>query len=86
MRSEDDVTAVYKVSGEDNMAVYESTRRCLQGIFEVLKIDMNKFKINLGPNVEDIATKYKPARRVRFTLGYVEAHEDPEDGALLKEA
>lgn len=51
-----------------------------------MKIDMNKFKINLGPNVEDIATGYKPARRVRFTLDYVEAHEDPEDGALLKEA
>ena len=68
------------------MAVYENTRRCLQRIFEVLKIDMNKFKINLGPNVEDIATKFKPARRVRFTLDYVKAHEDPEDGALLKEA
>ena len=36
--------------------------------------------------VEDIATEYKPARRARFTLDYVEAHEDPEDGALLKEA
>ena len=36
--------ALYKVSGEDNMAVYENTRRCPQGIFEVLKIDMNKFK------------------------------------------
>ena len=33
-----------KFTGEDNMAVYENTRRCLQGIFEVLKIDMNKFK------------------------------------------
>ena len=39
-----------------------------------------------SPSVEDIATEYKPARRVRFTLDYVEAHEDPEDGALLKEA
>ena len=39
-----------------------------------------------GGCVEDIATKYKPARRVRFTLGYVKAHEDLEDGALLKEA
>ena len=36
--------------------------------------------------VEDIATEYKPARRVWFTLDYVEAHEDLEDGALLKEA
>ena len=44
LRSEDDVTVVYKVSGEDNMAVYENTRRRLQDIFEVLKIDMNKFK------------------------------------------
>ena len=34
--------------------------------------------------MEDIANKYKPARRVRFTLDYVKAHEDPEDGALLK--
>ena len=33
--------------------------------------------------MEDIATEYKPARRVRFTLDYVKAHEDPEDGALL---
>ena len=45
-----------------------------------------QIQINLGSNVEDIATEYKPARRVRFTLDYVEAHEDPEDGALLKEA
>ena len=45
-----------------------------------------QIQINLGPNVEDIATEYKPASRVRFTLDYVEAHEDPEDGALLKEA
>ena len=36
--------------------------------------------------VEDIATECKPARRARFTLDYVEAHEDPEDGALLNEA
>ena len=35
--------------------------------------------------VEDIANEYKPARRVRFTLDYVKAHEDPEDGALLEE-
>ena len=34
--------------------------------------------------MEDIATEYKPTRRVRFTLDYVKAHEDPEDGALLK--
>ena len=33
-----------KITGEDNMAVYKDTRRCLQDIFEVLKIDMNKFK------------------------------------------
>ena len=33
--------------------------------------------------VEDIATECKPARRARFTLDYAEAHEDPEDGALL---
>ena len=38
------------------------------------------------PGVEDIATEYKPARRVRFTLEYVKAHEDPEDGTLVKEA
>ena len=43
-----------------------------------------QIQINLGHNVEDIATEYKPARRVRFTLDYVKAHEDPEDGALLK--
>ena len=36
--------------------------------------------------VEDIATEYKLARRAQFTLDYVEAHEDPEDGASLKEA
>ena len=29
-----------------------------------------------SPSVEDIATEYKPARRVRFTLDYVKAHED----------
>ena len=45
-----------------------------------------QIQINLGPNVEDIATEYKSARRVRFTLEYVKAHEDLEDGALLKEA
>ena len=41
---EGDITAVYKITGEDKMAVHENTRRCLQEIFEVLKIDMNKFK------------------------------------------
>ena len=33
--------------------------------------------------VEDITTVCKPPRRGRFTLNYIEAHEDPEDGALL---
>ena len=33
-----------KFTGEDDMAVYENTRRRLQDIFEVLKIDMNRFK------------------------------------------
>ena len=33
-----------KFTGEYDMAVYENTRRRLQDIFEVLKIDMNKFK------------------------------------------
>ena len=42
-------------------------------------------QINLGPNVGDITTERKPARRDRFTFNYIEAHEDPEDGALLKE-
>ena len=37
-----------KITGEDNMAVYEDTIRCLQDIFEVLKIDMNKFKSTWG--------------------------------------
>ena len=40
-------------------------------------------QINLGPNVGDITTECKPPRRGRFTLNYIEAHEDPEDGALL---
>ena len=35
------------------------------------------------PNVGDITTECKPARRDRFTLNYIEAHEDPEDGVLL---
>ena len=42
--SEDDVTVVYKITEEDNMAVYEKTRRYLPEIYEVLKIDMNRFK------------------------------------------
>ena len=33
--------------------------------------------------VGDITTKYKPRRWGRFTLNYIEAHEDLEDGALL---
>ena len=33
--------------------------------------------------VGDIVTERKPARRARFTLNYIEAHEDPEDGVLL---
>ena len=86
LRSEDDVTSVYKVSGEDNMAVYKSTRRCLQGDIWSIEDWHEQIQINLGPNVEDIATEYKSARRARFTLDYVEAHEDPKDGALLKEA
>ena len=43
-----------------------------------------QIQINLGPNVEDIATECKPARRARFTLDYAEAHEDPEDGEVIK--
>ena len=39
--------------------------------------------MNLGPNVGDITTECKPPRRGRFTFNYIEAHEDPEDGALL---
>ena len=39
--------------------------------------------MNLGPNVGDITTECKPARRARFTLDCAEAHEDPKDGALL---
>ena len=35
--------------------------------------------MNLGPNVGEC----KPPRRGRFTFSYIEAHEDPEDGALL---
>ena len=35
------------------------------------------------PYVGDITTECKLARRARFTLDYAEAHEDPEDGALL---
>ena len=34
-------------------------------------------------SVEDVTTECKPARRARFTLNYIEAHEDPEDGVLL---
>ena len=33
--------------------------------------------------VGDITTECKPARRARFTLNYIEAHEDPKDGILL---
>ena len=33
--------------------------------------------------VGDITTEYKPPRRGRFTLNYIEAHEDLEDGTLL---
>ena len=40
-------------------------------------------QINLGPNVGDITTEYKPPRRGRFTLNYIEARKYPEDGALL---
>ena len=40
-------------------------------------------EINLGPNVGDITTEYKPPWRGRFTYNYIEAHEDSEDGALL---
>ena len=37
----------------------------------------------LRGSVEDITTECKPPRRGRFTLYYIESHEDPEDGALL---
>ena len=33
--------------------------------------------------VGDITTECKSPRRGRFTFNYIEAHEDPEDGALL---
>ena len=36
--------------------------------------------------VGDITTEYKPPRWGRFTLNYIEAHEDQEDGALLIKA
>jgi len=39
-------------------------------------------QINLGPNVGDITTECKPPRRGWFTINYIEAHEDQEDGAL----
>ena len=35
------------------------------------------------PYVGDITTECKQPRRGRFTLNYIEAHEDSEDGALL---
>ena len=37
----------------------------------------------MNPSVEDITTECKPPRRGQFTLNYIEAHEDKEDGALL---
>ena len=41
-------------------------------------------QINMEPNVGDITTECKPRRRGWFTVNYIEAHEDPEDGALLR--
>ena len=42
-----------------------------------------KIAFGIMGTIGDITTEYKPPRRGRFTLNYIEAHEDPEDGALL---
>ena len=84
--SEDDVTAVYKISGEDKNGGLQKYKKMLERDIWSIEDWHEQIQINQEPNVEDIATEYKPARRVRFTLDYVKAHEDPEDGALLKEA
>ena len=51
----------------------------------MLKIDMNKFKINLGPNIGDMTVRYDPPRRGRvipMAVHQYEGHEDIEDGGL----
>ena len=43
--SEDDVMVVYQsLQGEDIMAVYEDCKKMFRDFFEVLNIDMNRFK------------------------------------------
>ena len=57
-----------------------------EGVHRILlsiKDKHEQVQINLGPNVGDITTECKPPRRSRFTLNHIEAHEDPEGGALL---
>ena len=46
------------------------------GIFLSIEDWHEQVQINLGPNVEDIATECKPPRRGQFTFSYAEAHED----------
>ena len=55
----------------------------VHGIFLSVEDSHEQVQINLEPNVGDITTECKPPRRGRFTLNYIEARKDPEDGALL---
>ena len=44
---------------------------------------LRKTKGFVGAAVGDVTTECKPPRRGRFTLNYIGAHEDSEDGILL---
>ena len=58
-----------------------------EGIFLIIEHWHEQVQINLGPNVGDITTKYKPPRRGRVILivSYLyEAREDKEYGALRR--
>ena len=49
----------------------------------MLKIDLNKVQINLGPNVGNMTIRYDPPRRGRvipLAVHNKKAHEDVEDG------
>ena len=71
--------------GGDVMAVYKDHMRIFKKEFFLSVEDWHEqVQINLGPNVGDITTEYKPPRRGRVMLIHIEAHEDKEYGALLQ--